>query len=140
VICYQHLSMCSLGSVPLLERWCTLEWAAHPLERWRPPTLHVLHTCRYLGLWESWQPIPHHLAPLSSHLVRAPSTLGAPSFIGNLPLVLYIEAIIPLQASWSLRRIACCIIDIVILFSYWNKRRLWRSNWWIVQVCGCICV
>jgi hypothetical protein len=35
----QDLSMCSLGSVPLLERWHILEWATHPLERWRPPTL-----------------------------------------------------------------------------------------------------
>jgi hypothetical protein len=36
VSCKQVMNMCPKGSAPLLERWRILEWAAYPLEKWRP--------------------------------------------------------------------------------------------------------
>jgi hypothetical protein len=79
----------------------------------------------------TWQPIPHTWCTLLEHLVCPPP-------FGIWILCYIYKHSLPLFVSWNLGRIAYCITLIVILFSYWNKRRLWRSNWWIVQMCGCL--
>jgi hypothetical protein len=126
------LSMCSRGGVHPLRGGAFPYGAANLLRGGAPTLSHLLH----LALFGAVGEVAAHTSPLGFPLL----TLGAPSSIGNFTLWLYIRVLLPLQASWSLGRIVCCIIDIVILFAYRNKIRLWRSNWWIVQVCGCICV
>jgi len=64
--------------VPLLERWCTLEVAAHTLERWRS-LLPLTFDLTFVWMWGE-------VAALSLTLGSHLSPLGAPSSLGTPPI------------------------------------------------------
>jgi hypothetical protein len=107
--CKLHMSICSKGSVPLLERWRILERVAYLL---RGGTL-LLHDCFTSGeLWSvgrGGSPFPHTWQFFFLHLVRPPSWEPSPIcyIIKHSPICL---------VSWSLGTIVGCNIVIVILF------------------------
>ena len=70
-ICELVLNMCILGSAPLLERWRTLEMAAHNIERWRALMLQIFDWTCVLDMGEVAASHP----TLGSSLL----TIGAPS-------------------------------------------------------------
>jgi hypothetical protein len=114
-ICELVLNMCILGSAPLLERWRTLEMAAHNIERWRALMLQIFCWTCVLDMGEVAAPHPTlgssllTIGALLLHMVRPPHWDLHPNLYKS-------KRSLPLLASWSLRRIAYCIILIVILF------------------------
>ena len=74
---YQVLSTCALGGAPLLERWRTLEVAAHNFERWHALMCQVFDWTCVLDMGE--------VAALIPHLAADSLPLGAPSSLGTPP-------------------------------------------------------
>ena len=70
------LDMCFWGSAPLLERWRTLEVAAHNNERWRALLLQNLGFDICIDVGEVAALIPHLAAQLLPPGAR--SSLGTP--------------------------------------------------------------
>jgi hypothetical protein len=63
---YGDLSMCILGSAPLLEMWRTLEVAAHNIERWRALMLQIFGWTCVLDMGEVAAPHPTFGSSLST--------------------------------------------------------------------------
>jgi hypothetical protein len=105
---------------PLEERWRILREGCLPLERWRPPTLPIAHTCHF-GLMGEVAAISHHLATLSSLTVVRPSQVVRPPPLGIFTLCyLYkLASHCKLVGVWD-----CCLWLYYCNTSIWNKETL----------------